>query len=76
MTQTQKIYKYLKQYGSITPLEALQEFGCMRLAARISDLRSMGVKIKAQTARSINQYGEVVHFAKYRLLGDTHEQQS
>ena len=56
MTQTQKIYKYLKQYGSITPLEALQEFGCMRLAARISDLRSMGVKIKAQTAHSIRSF--------------------
>lgn len=76
MTQTQKIYKYLKQYGSITPLEALQEFGCMRLAARISDLRSMGVKIKAQSASSLNQYGEVVHYAKYRLLEDWHEQQS
>lgn len=76
MTQTQKILRYMKQYGSITPLEALQEFGCMRLAARISDLRSMGVKIKAQTARSINQYGEVVHFAKYRLIGEQYEQQA
>ena len=76
MTQTQKILRYMKQYGSITPLEALQEFGCMRLAARISDLRSMGVKIKAQTAHSVNQYGEAVHFAKYRLIGEQYEQQS
>ena len=67
MTQNQKILRYMKQYGSITPLEALQEFGCMRLAARISDLRSMGVHIKARTAASVNQYGDVVHFAKYTL---------
>ena len=67
MTQTQKIYRYMKQYGSITPLEALQEFGCMRLAARISDLRHMGVKIQSKNASSVNQYGEVVHFARYTL---------
>lgn len=67
MTQNQKILRYMKQYGSITPLDALQEFGCMRLAARISDLRRMGVRIKARTTASVNQYGEVVHFARYTL---------
>lgn len=68
MTQNQKILRYMKQYGSITPLEALQEFGCMRLAARISDLRRMGIGIKSRTTASVNQYGEIVHFAKYTLV--------
>lgn len=42
MTQTQRILIYLKTGKSLTPLEALQKFGCLRLAARISDLRSQG----------------------------------
>ena len=67
MNQCEMILEYMRRYGSITPLEALQEFGCMRLAARISDLRRMGVHIKARTAASVNQYGDVVHYAKYTL---------
>ena len=35
MTQSEKILRHLKDYGSITPLEALQEYGCMRLGARM-----------------------------------------
>ena len=36
---------WLKQGNTITPLEAMQKFGCLRLAARIADLRSEGLKI-------------------------------
>ena len=42
MTQTQRILIYLKTGKSLTPLDALKKFGCFRLAARISDLRSQG----------------------------------
>lgn len=37
--QTEKIKKHLESGGTITALSALQAFGCMRLAARISELR-------------------------------------
>lgn len=69
MTQNQKILRYMKQYGSITPLDAMREFSCMRLAARVSDLRRMGIRIKTRKIASLNQYGETVHFAKYTLEG-------
>ena len=36
---------WLKQGNTITPIEALHKFGCFRLAARIADLRSEGLKI-------------------------------
>ena len=42
MTQTQRILIYLKTGKSLTPLEALQKFGCLRLAARVADLRRDG----------------------------------
>ena len=45
MKQTDKILMYMQTEGEITPLDALREFNCMRLAARISDLRKAGHKI-------------------------------
>lgn len=45
-TQCRKILDHLKQGHSITPLEALQLFGCFRLGARIYDLKQAGHPIK------------------------------
>jgi hypothetical protein len=47
-TQNTKILNYLKSGNTITSLEALNLFGCFRLASRISDLRKMGHAIKRQ----------------------------
>jgi hypothetical protein len=38
MTQTERIIKHLKEHGSITPLEAIKEYGITRLGARIWDM--------------------------------------
>lgn len=43
--QTKLIEKHLKNGKSITPIEALNLFGCLRLAARIADLRKSGMHI-------------------------------
>jgi len=67
MTQCQKILEYMKEYGSITPLDALREFGCMRLAARINDLIRKGYSIISETEYSVNRSGDKVHYARYRL---------
>ena len=45
MTQCEKILDYMRLNGSITPLDALREFGCMRLASRITDLKAQGYDI-------------------------------
>ena len=39
MTQEELILTHLKSGRSITPLEALELYGCFRLASRISDLK-------------------------------------
>ena len=41
-TQNQKILTYLKSGRPLTPMTALNKFGCFRLAARIADLRKDG----------------------------------
>ena len=44
-TQNEQILDYLKSGKSITPLEALEKFGCFRLSARIFNLREDGYNI-------------------------------
>jgi hypothetical protein len=41
MSQTTDILEALKR-GPLTPIEALQDFGCLRLAARVQELRQSG----------------------------------
>lgn len=65
MTQTEKIRNYMEKYGGITPLEAMREFGCMRLAARISEMVKAGEKITKTTVTDKNRFGETVRFARY-----------
>lgn len=64
--QSARILLHLKSGKSITALEALNLYGCFRLAARISDLRKLGHKIKSD--RCTNQFGKT--FAKYSLIVD------
>lgn len=40
MSQEDEILKHLRSGRSITPLEALSRYDCLRLAARINDLRA------------------------------------
>ena len=44
-SQKTKIREHLRFYGSITPLEALNLFGCMRLSQRIRELKDEGLEI-------------------------------
>lgn len=46
-SQCRQIAEYLKKGYSITSLDALKLFGCMRLASRIWDLREQGYNIIA-----------------------------
>ena len=47
-SQTALILAHLSQGKAITPLEALAKFGCLRLSARIWDLRDKGYDIKTR----------------------------
>ena len=67
MTQTEAVLDYLERHGSITPLEAMNKLGIMRLGARIYDLKESGVKIITERVSEKNRFGELVSFARYRL---------
>jgi hypothetical protein len=42
MTQCEQILSHLKQGKTLTPIDALNQYGIFRLAARCYDLRVMG----------------------------------
>ena len=67
MTQAERILRHLTDFGSITQGEALQEYGIMRLASRVNDLRRDGVPIITEVVEGRNRYGEKTRFARYRI---------
>ena len=63
MSQKEDILDSLLMGARLTPIDALQQFGCFRLAARISDLKQEGYHIKKKMIT--NKWGKL--FAQYRL---------
>lgn len=47
-SQNAEILRWLRRGQGLTPLEALQQFGCSRLAARIADLKEAGHPIVSE----------------------------
>lgn len=68
-TQCEMILAHLMKYGSITQAEATRYYGCMRLAARISDIKAMHdeLDIVCVTEKKTNKYGKKIAFGRYIL---------
>lgn len=67
MKQTDRILKYLGDFGSITSFQAYTDLGITQLGARIDDLQKDGYSFKKTTKKAKNRYGDPVHFTEYRL---------
>lgn len=66
-SQCDKILDYMERHGSITQMDAVKEFGCYRLSARIFDLRDSGYAITTTICVGKNREGHTMQYAKYRL---------
>ena len=67
LTQCERILQYIEENGSITQLDALREFGCMRLASRMCDIKKLGYPVKIEMEKSKNRHGEPIHYAMYSV---------
>lgn len=68
MTQTDRIERHMRDYGSITTRDAFIEYGCTRLPARIWDLEhKKNIRIARKTEVSLNRYGEKINYTRYSL---------
>jgi hypothetical protein len=50
-SQAKRILEYLKAGNGITPMDALDLFGCFRLGARIADIKRMGYDIVTERVK-------------------------
>lgn len=62
-SQIENIRQYLLDGNAITPIEALNKFGCFRLAAVINNLKKENLNIETTI---IKENGK--KFAKYKLI--------
>lgn len=68
-SQKRYILNHLRRFGFINPLVALREYGCLRLSARIADLREEGYNISMERTRGVSAVtGNDVYYATYRLV--------
>jgi len=61
LSQKQRILQWMLEGNTITPLEALNKFGCLRLGARIADIKEMGYLVQSRfvstpTQKKVKQY--------------------
>ncbi len=56
LNQRVKIWRHLLRHGSITPAIARARYGTERLAARIEELRDLGVPILTQMEGGKNRH--------------------
>tara|TARA_R100000231_G_scaffold139303_1_gene120041 strand:- start:406 stop:645 length:240 start_codon:yes stop_codon:yes gene_type:complete len=63
--QKEAIALHLKQFGNITSLEAIKEYGITRLSSIIHTLRSEGWGIISEPITRKNRFGNSVTLAKY-----------
>ena len=67
-SQTKSVLGALR-HGPITPIEALDRFGCFRLAARIKNLRDAGYDIETERVTENDKT-----YARYHLVGEPPKQ--
>ena len=66
-TQKQRIINYIREFGSITSLDAYKDLGITQLATRIKELKELGYEFETKWESSKNRYGEKVDFKRYYL---------
>lgn len=69
MTQRSRVLRYMREYGSITSLEAFRDLGITRLSGVIFDLRKDHA-IGPTTESSRNRYGEKTSYSRYYLADE------
>jgi hypothetical protein len=57
----------MEDHGSVTSREAIEDYGCYRLASRVADIKRLGIPVYSKMEHSHNRYGEPVSYKRYSL---------
>ena len=66
MTQVEILIDLMKQ-GWVSPAMALAVAGCMRLAARVFDIKQMGYRVISRSVRGKSRAGKTTIYKEYRI---------
>lgn len=67
VTQHDRILQYMKDFGSITTMDAFRDLAITKLTTRISEMRAEGIEIIGTPETVKNRYGEKCHIHRYTL---------
>lgn len=67
VAQRVQIYEYFLAGGALTSLDALHKFGCMRLGARVWELKKMGIPILDRWVGRVNANGKWKRYKEYYM---------
>ena len=65
VSQKKMALDYIREFGSITPLDAFNDLGVTRLAAVIFKLKEDGHDIHTEWQHGKNRYGQPTRYARY-----------
>ena len=65
--QAQELYQHMVDHGTLTQIEAYEQYGCFRLASRIHEMKKDGIRIKKVLKKGTNRYGIECRYAEYSL---------
>lgn len=65
ITKTSMVLNHLKKHGTITSMEAIENYGATRLSAIIFELRKKGYDIDTHDVHGVDRYGNKVVYGKY-----------
>ena len=68
--QNERLKKHLSLFGSITPTEAISEYGIVRLAQRMKLLKDKGMPIVSIPENGVNKFGDTIRWTRYYLRAD------
>lgn len=67
VTQHERIYNYMKDFGTITPFQAFSDLGVTKLSTRIGEMKRKGIAIEQDSISVKNRYGDKTEVMQYWL---------
>lgn len=67
-TIKERVYDYMKEFGSITGLEAYRDLGTFSLREAIRDLKKDGIVIQSKFETGANRWGSKTNYKRYWIV--------
>ena len=77
VSQKEMVLDYIREFGSITPIDAFRDLGITRLSAVVFNLREEGHNIEKVIETGRNRFGNQMRYARYSFgKGESNENQT